>query len=463
MRNGSVRCAAQFLLASLFAAGCASSSGPSAGRGSPEGLQADIYAAWARVEPALVSIYPISEVFQGGRRREATSVGSGVIFSPEGLILTNNHVVEGAQQVDCLLADKRRIPARILGADLETDLAVLQLELGEIPPDRRPPWAELGSSADVRIGDFVLALGTPSGLTRSLTVGVVSSTVRNLNMEVNPYHLWIQTDAAINPGNSGGPLVNLQGKVIGINARKQSQQGVEGLGFAIPIDVARGVAYELIDAGEVRRGWLGVGVWQSLEEIGRAEDADARGVLVGSVAPGGSAANAGIRAGDIVVTIDGRDVEARYVEELPAFRDIEAGLNIGSTVEVVVLRGTEPLQFQLEVQTIGLARGEAMECARWGFVARELTASERRLLQPPPEVGVGIDSLVQNGPAAQRGLAQGLLLLRIDGEAVGDLRSLRAVYARLEKERKPLFEIVAYHPVNRCQVFAAMQPAEVQE
>ncbi|MBI4229854.1 MAG: trypsin-like peptidase domain-containing protein [Planctomycetes bacterium] len=459
MRDGSGRCAALLL---LLAAGCTTSGG-SAGRGATGDLQASIYSAWARVEPALVSIYPVSEVFQEGRRREATGVGSGVIFSPEGLVLTNNHVVEGAQRVDCLLADKRRIPARILGTDLATDLAVLQMEWADIPPERRPPWAELGTSSDVKIGDFVLALGTPSGLTRSLTVGVVSSTVRNLSMEVNPFHLWIQTDAAINPGNSGGPLVNLQGKVIGINARKQTQQGVEGLGFAIPIDVARGVAYELIDAGEVRRGWLGVSVWQSLEEIGRAEEVDAHGVLVGSVAPGGGAAQAGVRAGDFVVSIDGREVEARYVEELPAFRDIEAGLNVGFPVEVIVVRGTESLSFPVDVQALGIARGEAMECLRWGFVARELPESDRRLLQVPAEVGVRIDSLVQNGPAASRGLGQGLLLLRVDGEPVGDLRALRAVYDRLEQERKPLFEIVAYHPANRCQVFAAMRPAEGQE
>ncbi len=201
------------------------------------GAQSAVLRAKDKVAPALVHIRPVKEVFSRGERQEVSLIGSGFLISPDGYVVTNEHVAGQSEMVKCVLSDKTQVDAEVVGTDPYTDLAVLKLRV-----DRQLPHVSFGSSAALEAGDMVLALGSPQGLARSVSLGIVSVTDRYLEdsrLRLAPYNNWIQTDAAINPGNSGGPLVNLRGEVVGVNARVL--RGAENVGFAIPSDVAREV------------------------------------------------------------------------------------------------------------------------------------------------------------------------------------------------------------------------------
>jgi serine protease Do len=218
-------------------------------------LQPRIFTARNRVMPALVHIEPVRTIFSTGERRHALVTGSGFIFSQEGYVLTNHHVVENAEKLTCTLSNKKKLSAEIIGSDPSTDVAVIKLDLRDWG-NETIPYVNLGNSDSLEVGQIVLALGSPLGLSRSVSLGVISSIDRyfeDIGSMVSPYNLWIQTDAAINPGNSGGPLIDLSGQVVGINAR-----GVflaENLGFAIPINLAREVAEKLLQGNTIRRSW----------------------------------------------------------------------------------------------------------------------------------------------------------------------------------------------------------------
>lgn len=220
-------------------------------------FQKQVFVARNRVLPALVHVEPIIKIYTRGEEQHAVVTGSGVIFSPEGYVMTNHHVAANAAKVWCTLSSKERITASVVGSDPSTDIAVLRLNTDELT-DKNVPHARLGNSDSLEVGQIVLALGSPLGLSRSVSMGVISSIDRYFPSQgtmVSPYNLWIQTDAAINPGNSGGPLINLRGEVIGINAR--AVFFAENLGFAIPINLAREVAEEILKGTSVRRSWMG--------------------------------------------------------------------------------------------------------------------------------------------------------------------------------------------------------------
>jgi len=272
-----------------------------------------IFLARDRVLPALVHIQPVLEIFESGEKGKLAVTGSGVIFSDAGYILTNTHVVGGAQRLTCTLFNQEEVEARLIGIDPLSDLAVIKIEMGEAGAGVR--HATLGDSSSLEVGQMVVAMGTPLGLARSLTLGVISSLDRYFPESLLPsgtltgtYNTWIQTDAAINPGNSGGPLVDLDGKVIGINARAITMVG-ENLGFAIPINLAKEIAAQLIQKGQIARSWIGVSCQQMkglAEHFGVPEDS---GALIGSVVPGSPAADAGLQAGDIIVAVGGKRTE----------------------------------------------------------------------------------------------------------------------------------------------------------
>lgn len=247
-----------------------------------------------KVAPSLVHIRPVKEVFTEGKREEVLVIGSGFIISPDGYVVTNEHVAGSSRVVNCVLYTKEEMEAEVVGVDRYTDIAVLKLKT-----DRRDlPSVKLGSSSSLRAGETVLALGSPHGLARSVSKGIVSVPDRYLStpdfMDIN-YNNWIQTDAAINPGNSGGPLVNLRGEVVGINARRLG--GAENVGFAIPIDVAKEVIQSIMKNGRMIRGWIGL----SFQELSRkAGDVKQEGVVVADVEPLSPAAEVGIRPGDIL-------------------------------------------------------------------------------------------------------------------------------------------------------------------
>ncbi|MEJ2644399.1 MAG: Do family serine endopeptidase [Gammaproteobacteria bacterium] len=279
-------------------------------------------AAVRRAAPAVVNIYtakmvtertplsndPLFQYFFGKQysrtqQHMQTSLGSGVLVSPQGYVLTNHHVVEGAQEIQILLDDGRRTDAKVVGEDADTDLAVVKINL------RNLPSIVIGDSDHLQVGDVVLAIGNPFGVGQTVTQGIVSATGRN-RLGINTFEDFIQTDAAINPGNSGGALVNANGELVGINTAIFTQSGgSEGIGFAIPVSLAQGVMKQIIEHGHVIRGWLGIEAQDLTPALAQSFGLDTtEGVLIAGVLPNGPADNAGLLPGDVITAIDGKPV-----------------------------------------------------------------------------------------------------------------------------------------------------------
>jgi serine protease Do len=266
-----------------------------------------------RVEPAVVNINteqvirtrdPFAEFFGWAPQRDLkrSSLGSGFVVDPQGYILTNYHVVRKADRISVKLNDGRTMDAAVVGSDAQTDLAVVKIRASGLP------YLKLAEGDQAEVGDWVLAFGSPFGLEKTMTAGIISAKGRVIG--AGPYDNFIQTDAAINPGNSGGPLVNLQGEVVGINTMIASDSGgFQGVGFAIPSSMANGVYRQLVRSGKVTRGWLGVGLQEITPDVARSLRIEGtNGVLVASVEPRSPAERAGLLRGDVVVAINGRDV-----------------------------------------------------------------------------------------------------------------------------------------------------------
>src|SRR5690606_35738221 len=297
---------------------------------------------------------PLEELFddlnpnqgQGeGRMQEARSLGSGFIISADGRIVTNNHVIEGAEEITVFLTDGRRLPAKLVGADEKTDLAVLKVEVeGELP------FVEFGDSDTADVGDWVMAIGNPFGLGGSVTIGIVSA--RNRDIQSGPYDQFIQTDAAINQGNSGGPLFDMDGNVIGINTAIIARGGSSlGIGFAVPGNLAKPVIDQLAEFGETRRGWLGVGIQEVTDDIASSLGrSNAFGALVIDVTPSGPS-DGMIAEGDIILEFDSKPIER--MRDLPR---VVAETAVGKAVPVKVLRGGAEI-----VVNVTLGRLEAAE------------------------------------------------------------------------------------------------------
>jgi len=274
-----------------------------------------------------------------GRREEfhQPGLGSGVIIDKRGFVLTNNHVVRGADGVLLRLASKREYQGRIVGADVTTDLAVIQFE-----PDVPVAVATLGNSDTLRVGEWAIAIGNPFGLDQTVTVGVVSATGR-ADVGIATYENFIQTDASINPGNSGGPLVNLRGEVIGINTAIVATG--QGIGFAIPANMVKRVTAQLMDRGKVTRGWIGIAMEPLTNELAQSFGLrEARGAVVARVYPGGPAAAAGIEKNDVVVTFEGVPVE-----DYRQLQRLSADAEVGKTVKLEILRNRERRTIELRV------------------------------------------------------------------------------------------------------------------
>jgi len=262
------------------------------------------------------------------RQRLESSLGSGVIISPKGYILTNNHVIKTADEIEVALRDGRTAAARIVGTDPETDLAILKIELGELQP------ITLGHSLQLRVGDVVLAIGNPFGVGQTVTSGIVSATGRNM-LGINTFENFIQTDAAINPGNSGGALITANGNLIGINTAIFSRSGgSQGIGFAIPIDLARDVMQQIIEHGEVIRGWLGVAIQNITKDLAQSfalESLD--GVIISNIIRNGPADQAGLTRGDVITHIN-----AQAVKDVRAALTLISQARPGTTVKISGIR-----------------------------------------------------------------------------------------------------------------------------
>jgi serine protease DegQ len=318
-----------------------------------EGAKVDSLAAAAsKAMPSVVNVYTSKEIRQrspladdpllrrffpglaNGEARRATSLGSGVIVSKEGFVLTNNHVIEGADDIQLVLADGRRLGATIRGTDPESDLAVLKVEADNLPA------VTFGSLDQVQVGDAVLALGNPFGFGNTVTHGIVSALGRN-HLGINRFEDFIQTDAAVNPGNSGGALIDANGNLIGINSAIYSENGgSQGIGFAIPVSLARTVLEQIIRDGEVTRGWLGIEPQELTPETAAALSLEnVSGVLIRGVLTNGPADRAGLKVRDVVTQIDGKPTR-----DTAALLAQIASLTPGRQATLTVLRDKKPLE-----------------------------------------------------------------------------------------------------------------------
>ena len=402
--------------------------------------QEEIYKARDRVLPALIHIQPVIMDYLTGREKKQSVVGSGVIISADGYAVTNYHVAGRAERIICTLHDREQVPATLIGGDPATDIAVIKLDLSDYKG--KIIAATLGDSEALQVGQTVLAMGSPLALSRSVSMGVISTVNRFFPGDIRlpsgektgRYNTWLQTDAAINPGNSGGPLVNLDGEVVGINTR-----GVffaQNIGFSIPVNTVKQVSRELIANGKVERSWIGVHA-QPLQELEQFFGADLdRGVLIASIDPGSPAETAGLSAGNVILKYNGNDVSARFEEELPSFYQLIAASPTNQEIDVTALVDGVEKQFKITPRMLGDLQGTDFDFEKWGFTAKALTkqmAIDDRLQDT---LGVFVTQAAAPGPASSGGLRSGDVIKKVNNQAVDDLEQLKQLYEVLKSEEK---------------------------
>jgi serine protease Do len=356
-------------------------------------------------------------------------LGSGVIVSPDGYILTNNHVVGNADTIQVTLMDKREFTAKVIGKDSKTDLALIKIDTKE-----PLPFASLGNSDNTEVGDWVVAIGNPFGFSLTVTAGIVSAKGRALG---GNYDEFIQTDAAINPGNSGGPLFDVNGKVVGINTAIYSRTGTSaGIGFAIPIDLAKAVMDQLKAHGKVVRGWLGVEIQEVTPELAQSFGlAKPEGALVASVEKDSPAAKAGVKRGDVIVKFNGHEVHEQH--ELP---ELVAETPINKKVDLEVIRGTKHLTLnvtvgQLKESEMASASGQEQPGSGWGLQVGEITPDIAREFNLQSDKGVVIRQVKPDSPGAEAGLEQGDVILEVNHDKVNSLKDFMS-HAKEAKDQK---------------------------
>lgn len=359
---------------------------------------------------------------------EQRGLGSGVIVSQDGYIISNNHVVKDADDIMVKLADKRTFKARLIGTDAKTDIAILKIDAPNLQ------MAQLGNSDQVAVGQWVLAVGNPFGLTQTVTAGIISA-VGRANVGIVDYEDFIQTDAAINPGNSGGPLVNLRGEVIGINTAIASRTGGNlGIGFAVPINMAHNVMNQLISTGKVRRGWLGVKIQEITPELAENLRLTTRqGAVVSEVMPGSPAERAGIQQDDVILAFDGVTIESPN-----RLRNLVASSSIGKKARLEIAR--ENRQFTLEVIIGDLERavldeGESAEDSlgdsqsglleSFGITIKEITPELARQYRLRTRTGVVIIDIRPGSTADRYNIVEGTIITRINQMVIRNLNDVR--------------------------------------
>ncbi len=350
-------------------------------------------------------------------------LGSGVIVTPDGFIVTNNHVVEGADELEVILGDGTRYPATLVGADSKTDIAIISIEA-----DSLPAFTRTGNSDSLEVGEWVLAIGSPFALSQTVTQGIVSYIGRS-GMGLADYESYIQTDAAINPGNSGGALVDMEGRLVGINSAIASRSGgYEGIGFAIPINLVLQIQDDLMAQGFVTRGWLGVRI-QELDAGLAAEFGEERGaVLVSDVEAGSPAEDAGIQRGDVILELNGTSVESSAY-----FRNTISSLDPGSEVSLLVSRDGARSTIRAVLEALPgeeqVAKLESRAPAVTGWVLRDLDTRTAQRLGYDGSEGVVVGSVTADGFAARAGLQQGDVILEVDRRTVSTVDEVDSAVA----------------------------------
>ncbi|HWO43066.1 MAG TPA: DegQ family serine endoprotease [Candidatus Eisenbacteria bacterium] len=378
-----------------------------------------------------------------------TALGSGFIIDQKGLVLTNNHVVENAEKITVKLSDDREFDAKVIGRDARTDLAVIQIADGR----GSFPVAPLGNSSELRVGEWVVAMGSPFGLDNTLTAGVVSAKGRHIG--AGPYDNFIQTDASINPGNSGGPLVNMRGEVIGINTAIFSRTGGNlGIGFAIPIDLAKEILPELIKKGKVTRGWLGVTIQRVTPEIAQSLGLEkSRGALVAQVNPGSPADRAGIKTGDVIIEYNGKPVEDS--NELPL---LVARTPVGAKVKAVVIRDKKQVPLTIEVGELKDPEVVASvpEKGKLGLTVQNVTPQIAETLQLDRPHGVVVTAVEPGSAAATAGLRRGDVILQVNRKDIANVQEFQSAVS----EAKPGSNLLVLIRRGEANLFVVLAPGE---
>ena len=371
--------------------------------------------------------------------RRAQSLGSGFIIDAAGIVVTNNHVIENADEISVILANDQSFEAEVIGRDAKTDIAVLRID----PRDSKLTAVSFGNSDGLRVGDWVMAIGNPFGLGGTVTAGIVSARGRDIGS--GPYDDFIQTDASINRGNSGGPLFNLDGEVIGINTAIFSQTGGSvGIGFAISANLATQVVSQLQDYGRTRRGWLGVFIQEVTEDIADSLGLDeAKGALIASVTETGPADEAGLQAGDVIIRFDGKEVVKS--RDLPR---IVAETAVETTVAVEVVRDGK-------VNTLSVTLGELEQAENGGLLSQKDTTKQagntklddiglvvasltaelaEKLGLEADETGVVVVAVAEDSPAADKGIQSGDIIRRLNQSAITSVNQLTDGIAKAKKD-----------------------------
>ena len=363
-------------------------------------------------------------------KQEMKGLGSGMIIDPQGHILTNFHVAGGATKIEVTLADGSKHPAKLVGGDSKTDLAVIHISTKE-----RLPRVTFGDSDKVEVGEWVVAIGAPRALEKSVTQGIISAKHRSGVTDPNSYQDFLQTDAAINPGNSGGPLLNLQGEVIGVNAAIATESGgFEGIGFTIPSNMAQYIAKELISHGKVERGWLGVSIQTLTPELAdKVHAGTLKGALIVDVVKGGPAEKAGLRKNDVVIAYRGKEIP-----DSSTLRNDVAETSIGTEAKVTVLRSGKKEEYTVKIGTLEEAT-KALAASvkeRLGVEVRSPSSAEVSKYGLNPNQGVVITWEDPKGPLREAGFEIGDMILAINNQPIDSMEGFVDLVSLLKPKDK---------------------------
>lgn len=386
--------------------------------------------------------------FRQPRERQEQGLGSGVIVSSDGYIVTNNHVVEQADELMVMLGNKSKYPAKLIGTDPKTDLAVIKVEASNLPT---LPW---GDSNGLQVGEMVLAVGNPFGLNQTVTMGIISA-VGRANMGIVDYENFIQTDAAINPGNSGGALVNLKGELIGINTAIFSRTGgYMGIGFAIPSQMVKSVMQSLMSHGKVVRGWLGVSIQELTPDLATQFDAPGTtGVLIGDVFEDSPAGRAGVKRGDIILTFNGTTVK-----DPTHLRSLVAETPPNSTVSMSVWREGQKQELQVSIgempRDMASLSGETQGKTKGDHALSGITVKPVPPGQTRNDAGVVISEIEPNSPAERAGLREGDILVELNRQEIRTVEDFERLTSKLEAKSTVLVLLKR----GRGTIFLSIKP-----
>jgi serine protease Do len=380
---------------------------------------------------------PFGRAFNMPKDLKQRSLGSGFIVDPRGYIATNDHVVKNATKIKVKLQDGRLLDGKVVGTDPQTDLAIIKIDAADLPTLR------LANSDQVKVGEWVLAFGSPFGLEQTMTAGIISAKGRVIG--AGNYDNFLQTDAAINPGNSGGPLVNLSGEVVGINTMILSDSGgFQGVGLAIPSSMADNVYHQLVKSGKVTRGWLGVSIQNITPELAKSFSLKAaEGALIAQVEPGSPAAKGGLRSGDIVFQYNGKEIKS------PGDLSIAvANTGVGERAKLNVMRDGKPLNVDISVGERPVDRAEAdqsnekSEHSKLGVTVENVDPDTARQLKLSSTSGVVVTDVQSGSPADEAGIQSGDVIREINHKAIKTAADLQAEMGNLKKGSTVLLNII---------------------